>query len=380
MKFHLSQLMGQWFKSGITLFALISLLTPGLTALSATPTQPQVSGTSQTEPGKQPHTGKKASTRLPNGIRSVVLQAHARQLRIPVNQLRIVSFSQESWSDTCLGLGRPEEGCGLMMVSGWRVEVGHGTARWFYRTDSTGQALRLEEIDNLGSFPKAVEQKVLAFASKELRIPVNQLKVVTGRSRLWDGCLGIAGPNEPCTMIGIPGWQVIVSGSQQYWVYHLNQQGTLIKRNPTTSGRGSLVPSYWQPDTSLLPNTGEVIFQSIKSGGIAGQTYTTFLRRNGQVIQMDLRQQPAEKPTLIRQLTPEQVKAFVRILEQNEFEDFLDFNYVPTVGADYFTIALIAPNRKQGTQYVDIAQDQTPLKLQQIAQAWDRIATPDRRY
>ncbi|MBF2026224.1 MAG: hypothetical protein IGS48_05565 [Oscillatoriales cyanobacterium C42_A2020_001] len=380
MKLRLTYSTSQWLKSGITLFSLLGLFIPGVTALAESSPQVQATLGSAMLLGQQPATRKTIPNRLPGQVRNAVLQTHARQLRVPINQLRVVSFSQEAWSDTCLGLGRPEEGCGLMMVSGWRVEVGHGPARWFYRTDATGRSLRVEEVDNVGSLPQVVERRVLAFASRELRIPVNQLKIVTGRSQLWNGCLGVAGPNQPCTMIGIPGWQVVVAGQQQYWVYHLNQQGTLIKRNPTTSGRGTLLPSYWQPDASMIEtNSGDIIFQSMTSGGIAGEAYKTVLRRDGQVLRIDLRSQPPKIPTLIRKLTPQQVQTFIQTLQQNEFEDFLGFNYIPTVGADYFTIALIAPGSKQGTQYGDIAQDQTPPKLQQIAQAWNRIAMPDQQ-
>jgi hypothetical protein len=97
--------------------------------------------------------------------------------------------------------------------------------------------------------------------------------------------------------------------------------------------------------------------------------------KDGKVMRIDLRQQTAT-PTLIRQLTAQEVQAFVQTLQQNEFSDFLGFNYAPSRGADYFTIALTAPGNTHGIQYVDIVQDQTPPKLQQIIQAWKRITSP----
>jgi len=377
MKFCSSKVSNQWLKSGLTMLSLMSLLTTSITVWSATKTQAQANSPVATSTRRQTVKRPIASPRLPNQIRKAVLQAHAQQLGISANQLRVISASPETWRDTCLGLGRPEEGCGLMMVRGWRVEVGQGTARWFYRTDRTGQALRLEEMNNVGSLPQAVGQKVLEIASLDAGLALNQLKIAAARPQLWDGCLGIAGPNEPCTMIGIPGWQVIVASPQQYWVYHLNQQGTLIKQNPTTSGKGALTPSFWQPDANTVgTNSGEVIFQSVTSGGIAGESYKTLLRRDGQVIRIDLRSQPPKVPTLIRRLTPDQVQSFIKTLQQNEFSDFGGLRYSPNRGADYLTVALIAPSRQQGIQYVDIAAAETPLKLQQIIQAWNQITTP----
>lgn len=382
MKFYSSQSTDQWLQSGIALLSLMGVLTTGMAASSTSATQPQAKPTTTTvvrQVGQQLAKQPAIPTRLPNQISQAVLQAHARQLGVPIRQLRIVSFSQESWSDTCLGLGRPEEGCGLATVNGWRVEVGQGTSRWFYRTDNTGQSLRMEEADNVGSIPSDVGRKVLDKAARDTGLSIEQLRIVAGRSQLWDGCLGVAGPNQPCTMIGIPGWQVIVAGPQQYWVYHLNQQGTLIKRNLTTSGKGTVVPSFWQLDAALVGKpSGEILFESVTSGGIAGVSYKTVLRRDGRVLRTDLRSPTPKAPTLVRRLTAKQVQTFVQTLQQNEFEDFLGFDYSSTNGADYFAIALIAPNRQQGTQYIDIAQDQTPPKLQRIIQAWNRIATPNR--
>lgn len=379
MQFRSSKVSNRWLKSGLMILSLMSLLTASITLLSATSTQVQASSTASTSTKQQSIKRQISPKHLPNQIRKAVLQTHARLLGVPANQLRVISASQENWRDTCLGLGRPEEGCGLAMVSGWRVEVGQGAARWFYRTDRTGQAVRLEDRDNAGSLPQAVGQKVLEIASLDAGLSLNQLQIVAARPQLWNGCLGIAGPSEPCTMIGIPGWQVIVAGPQQYWVYHLDQQGKLIKRNPTTSGKGTVIPSFWQPDDNLVgTNTGDIIFQSVTRGGIAGESYKTLLRRDGQVVKFDLRSQPPKVPTLIRQLTPEQVQTFIQTLQQNEFGDFGGFNYVPTRGADYFTIALMTPGSRQGTQYVDIATEQTPAKLQQIIQAWNRITTPNR--
>jgi hypothetical protein len=347
--------------------------------LMTTTSTAQVNLQAQAQRAQQPAT-RAVPARLPVQVRNAVFRAYARQVGVPVNKLRVVSFSRETWSDTCFGLGGPAESCGVALVNGWRVEVGHGDSGQFYRTDNTGRAVRLEEIDNIGTLPQGVGQKVLAIASKELKIPVSQLKIAGGRSRVWDGCLGIAGPNEGCTMIGIPGWQVIVAGPQQYWVYHVDRSITKIKLNPTTSGKGNVVPTFWEPDPTMAPpNTGEIVFQSMKSGGFTGRAYKTLLRKDGQVLQIELSPQPPKEPILVRRLTPQQVQEFTDLLQQNEFGDFLDFNYSPNAGADYFTSALMSPWAGRGAQYVDIVQGETPVKLQQIIQAWNRISSPGSR-
>ncbi|MBD2036200.1 hypothetical protein H6F76_14355 [Leptolyngbya sp. FACHB-321] len=377
-----SQKMAQWLKPGVATIALLSLLTIGMQSLSAKPIQTEASPPVPTlkpvptQKGTAPPRPAPA-VRLPGSVKTAVLRAHARDFQMSIKTLRVVSFSQETWPDSCLGLGRPEATCGLALVSGWRVEVSNGAKRWFYRTDRTGRNLQMENTNNASSLPRAIEQKVLAIAAKDMGVPVNQLKLAAARARGWDGCLGVADPTTGCTMILIPGWQVIVTAPQQYGVYHLNQTATLIKQNPTTSGKGTLVPTFLQPDPSMDgSNTGDIIFQSMTSGGIAGLAYKTLLMKDGKVMRIDLRQQTPAASTLIRQLTSQEVQAFVATLQQNEFSDFLGFNYASIEGADYFTIALTASGATQSTQYVDMVQDQTPPKLQQIIQAWNRITNP----
>ena len=371
-----SQKIAQWLKPGVATIALLSLLTIEMQSLSAKPIQPEASPPVPTLKGKPAPTRPAPLARLPGSVKTAVLRAHARDLQMPMNTLRVVSFSQQTWPDSCLGLGRPEVTCGLALVSGWRVEVSNGAKRWFYRTDRTGRNLQMENTNNASSLPRTIEQKVLAIAAKDMGVPVNQLKLAAARAHGWDGCLGVADPTIGCTMILIPGWQVIVTAPQQYGVYHLNQNATAIKRNPTTSSKGTLVPTFLQPGSSTDgSNTGDVIFQSMTSGGIAGLAYKTLLMKDGKVMRIDLRQQTAA-PMLLRQLTAQEVQAFVQTLQQNEFSDFLGFNYALSRGADYFTIALTAPGNTHGIQYVDIVQDQTPPKLQQIIQAWKRITSP----
>ncbi|XHX77909.1 MAG: hypothetical protein RBJ76_26315 [Stenomitos frigidus ULC029] len=129
---HPSQKNAQWLKASTATIALSSLLMFGMQSLSAMP-QAEASSPMLTLKG-QPLTQRPAvSTRLPDAVKTAVLQAHARDFNLPIKTLRVVSFSQETWSDSCFGLGRPEESCGLVLVNGWRIEVGNRSERWFYR-------------------------------------------------------------------------------------------------------------------------------------------------------------------------------------------------------------------------------------------------------
>jgi hypothetical protein len=84
------------------------------------------------------------SDRLPPKVAKAVLANLAKLQKIPPAKLKVVKYSQESWSDGCLGLPQPEEICSQAIVEGWRVVVSDGSQQWIYRTDDSGRNIRLE--------------------------------------------------------------------------------------------------------------------------------------------------------------------------------------------------------------------------------------------
>lgn len=371
MKF--SRVPGLQLQSGVAAIVLLSTL-----GISLLPFSSQAGVMRTPTPVAQSANPQVKLDRLPARIANAVLRTYARQMQVPVRTLRVAAASRETWTDSCLGLQKPDELCAAVVTNGWRVEVSDGTQTAFYRTDATGKTIVKEEIDHGGSLPQAIAQKVLMTTARESGVSVRYLKIAAARSMVWDGCLGVAGANQVCTRIGIPGWQVVVSSPQQYWVYHLNQTASEMKLNPTTSGRGTIVPTFWEPDSEGLGDRGDdnIVFQSITSGGFAGITYKTVLQKDGQVVQMTLRGNAGSSPKVIRRLSSLQVQQFMQTLQQQEFGDFVGFNYPVANAADYFTIALMLPGGNRGVQYADIIHNQTPTKLQQTIAAWNRIIQP----
>ena len=82
--------------------------------------------------------------RLPPKVAQAVVADLAKLQKIPPAKLKVVKYSQESWSDGCLGLPQPEEICSQAIVEGWRVVVSDGSQEWVYRTDNSGRNVRLE--------------------------------------------------------------------------------------------------------------------------------------------------------------------------------------------------------------------------------------------
>ena len=85
------------------------------------------------------------TTILPNEVKTAVLNDAVKRTSRTVSQMQIVKAQPQQWSDGCLGLGKPEEICIQAIAPGWQVIVTDGLRNWIYRTDETGNIVRLEQ-------------------------------------------------------------------------------------------------------------------------------------------------------------------------------------------------------------------------------------------
>ncbi len=124
-----------------------------LQAANAAPTQLAQSAASEILKDKQ------GDNRLPPRLANAVRQDLSRRVGIAPGKLKITEFSRKTWLNGCLGLSLPGEFCAEALVPGWRIVLSDGTQTWFYRTDTQGQVLRLEDrsASNLPKDEKASE-------------------------------------------------------------------------------------------------------------------------------------------------------------------------------------------------------------------------------
>ncbi len=173
------------------------------------------------------------ANQLPRSVLIAVRRDIARTNRIPPGRLRVVSSTQQSWSDSCLGLGRPEESCAQILIeNGWRIVMSDGRQNWIYRSDNTGRNVRLEaqQSPSSSNVPNSVTNAVLKVASGELKLPISQLRITQAEQQTWpDGCLGLPSPVERCIGTLTPGWRVVVAGRQQSQVYRTDETGSRIR-------------------------------------------------------------------------------------------------------------------------------------------------------
>ena len=101
-----------------------------------------------------------SDTNLPLSIGNAVLRFAAKDLGVSASQLRITKAEQQTWGDSCLGLPRPTERCMGTPTPGWRVAVESQQRVQVYRTDTTGERIRAEEVAGQpqdGNLPASVQ-------------------------------------------------------------------------------------------------------------------------------------------------------------------------------------------------------------------------------
>ncbi|NEP17554.1 MAG: hypothetical protein F6J97_11715 [Leptolyngbya sp. SIO4C1] len=132
----------------LMLLSLMVLLAVGCSYPPATePDSSQASPPTEVpQPAEEP-----AKDALPEAVSEQVKSALSQSIGVSQTQLDIADYSQETWSDGCLGLGGPAESCLAALTEGWRVEVVNRetSQRYVYRTDEIGDSMRRESPDTL---------------------------------------------------------------------------------------------------------------------------------------------------------------------------------------------------------------------------------------
>ena len=85
---------------------------------------------------------------LPLEVQTAVLEAASQQTSKTVASLVVLNSQPKEWSDGCLGLTEPGKVCVQKVVLGWQVEVTDGLRNWTFRTNESGDLVKLDESAN----------------------------------------------------------------------------------------------------------------------------------------------------------------------------------------------------------------------------------------
>ncbi|PMB12131.1 S-layer protein [Fischerella thermalis CCMEE 5273] len=94
---------------------------------------------------------------------------------------------------------------------------------------STQQLLLADNDDREVDLPESVKTSILDDISQGANVEVSALRIVKAEKITWpNSCLGLKGSGI-CSQPLVPGWQVVVAGERQMWVYRTDGSGALAK-------------------------------------------------------------------------------------------------------------------------------------------------------
>jgi hypothetical protein len=324
----------------------------------------------------QPTDTQPTDARLARPAQSVLTAIRQDLAKRGFQQINLVSASSQQWPDGCLGLPNGKAACTMAIVPGWYVEVSDGLQTWFYRTNTTGSILRLENADR-AVLPQKVAQTLIQKIARDTHTTPSKLKIAAIQPANFDGCLGIYRPQQICTKILIRGFQAIVTTPTQSLVYHLNQNATKIAQNNTASGAKTPVRLSFElfGGNAIPPLESPVIFRSSVSGGLIGSTTTITLTNDGKITEFTTAPNIRSRPVVRKTLTPQQLTAFQQILQNRRFRNFNGLSYLTSAAlADYPTTTY--QSQDSVMQFIDLEKANFPLSLRQVINTWDRLIQP----
>lgn len=173
---------------------------------------------------------------------------------IAPEDVKLVTQEEREWTDSCLGLGRPEEGCMVITTPGYLVVVETPQGTFTFHTETSLDIFRLEdglyEEEPSRMDPFAKFRWLLA---GRLNVPFEQITIVSNEAVDWpDACLGVEVYGEMCAQVITPGYKITLSTPVGEVVIHTNAD-----------------LSYWR-SPQPLPGEDRPLLVWERSGGIAG--------------------------------------------------------------------------------------------------------------
>lgn len=141
-----------------------------------------------------------ASTALPAEAVLNARQWLAMQLNMAVEQVQIIEAEQAEWTDSCLGLGRPDESCLQVITPGWRVVLEVNGQRYEVRTDRTGSVIRVASPEGITGLETGLENTQWNLVS--LGAPGAQQPLIEGSTITLMLAGGQAGGSGGCNSYG----------------------------------------------------------------------------------------------------------------------------------------------------------------------------------
>lgn len=173
--------------------------------------------------------------------------ALAEALGIETAAISVVASTEAEWPNGCLGIEQPGVMCTQAIVPGYQVILEAGEVTYEVRTDRSGRQVgivpQVRAVPPAGAvppgdgvpavaFPAAAEQARVA-AATALSAPLISVAIVSAEPEEWpDACLGLPEPLEVCAQMITPGYRVVLQADGQQLVYHTDEMGANVRREP----------------------------------------------------------------------------------------------------------------------------------------------------
>ena len=174
--------------------------------------------------------------RLPRNVRNAVLKEAGNISGFSSRKLKIVSFKPANWQYGCedFSFNAP---CDRTDVSGWEVTVSGNSQTSVFFTDATGNQVKLSNQNQTPSqLPRVVSGAILRDATQWSGLSQRAIRIVKSERQIWSNPCYLTF-NRICNkaFIRTPGWIVTVEANNQTWIYHANDNASVVILDRTQS-------------------------------------------------------------------------------------------------------------------------------------------------
>ncbi|MEA5595040.1 hypothetical protein [Rivularia sp. UHCC 0363] len=166
--------------------------------------------------------------KLPKSVGNAVLKEAEKISGLSAKKFKIVSFKPANWQYGCedFSFNNP---CDRNAVSGWEVTVS-GSQNLVFLTDATGNQVKIaNQNQSQSGLPQIVADAILRDASQWSGLSQGNLRIVNSERKIWDNPCYLTF-NRICNkaFIRTPGWIVTVEANNQTWIYHANDNASIV--------------------------------------------------------------------------------------------------------------------------------------------------------
>jgi len=218
----------------VTIILLIALLVacgPGETEPGAGEPAATTLPETTEPPAELPETGTPEAENAADAATAAAVGHLANELGVAEAEIEVVSVEATEFSDSCLGLGQPNESCLQAITPGWLVMLAAEGQEYEVHTDETGEQVRIApETTESAADPDAATAAAVAHLANELSVAEAEIEVVSlEAAEFSDSCLGLGQPNESCLQAITPGWLVMLGVEGQVYEVHTDETGQQVR-------------------------------------------------------------------------------------------------------------------------------------------------------